>query len=264
MTRDDLPPQAVAALRDTAILIVDDQAFIRRLVVQSLSRLEDVTLHQATDGADAIQQLSALRVDAILLDINMRPINGLETLKAVRTGIGLTPRDLPVIMLTTVSDERAVNASIALDAHGFVLKPASAPILVRRLARSLAATIDLKPVDTYDAVPLPSLDDVPESPRARPDTAAPPPRAPVPRPEMPRLHPAAEPPAPPRRRPGDLTLHMAIDQLEPGDRVVDPLMTAKGTEILPAGTVLDATMVARLVDLGSMLGTGAITVERRA
>lgn len=243
MTQDTpRPDPAAAALRGTEILIVDDQAFIRRLVTQSLARLEDVTLHEATDGADAVQRLSGIRVDAILLDINMRPMNGLEALKAVRTGIGLTPRDLPVTMLTTVSDERAVNAALALDAHGFVLKPASASILVRRLARSLQAGIALKPVDAYEAVSLPDLDAASAAPPAR----------------------GGPRPAPYRRRPGDMTLHIAIDQLEPGDRVVDPLRTVKGTEVLPAGTILDAAMLARLLDLGAMLGTGALTVDRPA
>jgi two-component system response regulator len=81
----------------------------------------------AVDGEQALEYLlpadesTALRPALILLDVNLPKVDGLEVLRRVRSN----PRTagLPVVVLTTSSEERDIVDSYRLGANGFVRKP---------------------------------------------------------------------------------------------------------------------------------------------
>src|SRR5262249_2017601 len=107
----------------------------------------------------------------------MPNVNGLQLLKAIRTGRARCRRDLPVAMLTAVSDQDLVGAALALDVNAFLLKPASVQALSQRIARMLEEPPLVQEPAVYEAVA------VPETPTQRATAAsAPPPAAVAPRP----------------------------------------------------------------------------------
>ena len=73
--------------------------------------------------------------DLILLDIQMDPMDGIETLQKIRAMKGLA--DIPVIMLTGVEEKESVLASARLGICDYILKPFSSEELLKRIRRAL-------------------------------------------------------------------------------------------------------------------------------
>src|SRR5271163_1652054 len=88
------------AQAEIRILLVDDESAIRRALRPPLMEL-GFEVVEAIRGEEALQLLRGSNFDAVLLDINMPGIGGIETLRRIRTG---WPR-LPVLMLTVRDEE---------------------------------------------------------------------------------------------------------------------------------------------------------------
>src|ERR1700689_468745 len=87
----------VQALR---ILVVDDESAIRRALRPPLVEL-GFQVSEASRGEEALQLLRSSTYDAVLLDVNMPGVGGIETLRRIR---GFAPR-LPILMLTVRDQE---------------------------------------------------------------------------------------------------------------------------------------------------------------
>jgi len=111
-----------------AILLVDDNADDVFLTVNAFKK-SDITnqVIVARDGVEALELLlptdgaEPLRPAIVLMDINMPRMGGLEVLARLRAD--LTTRYLPVIMLTTSSEERDITESYDGGANSYVRKP---------------------------------------------------------------------------------------------------------------------------------------------
>jgi len=92
-----------------------------------------------------------------VLDFNMPEINGLQVLKAIRTGRAGAPRDLPVLMLTGTADGGLVTTAVALDVGGFVVKPVSKATLSTRLGKALTDPRPVKPEGAYESIEIDAI-----------------------------------------------------------------------------------------------------------
>ncbi|MGG6432037.1 protein-glutamate methylesterase/protein-glutamine glutaminase [Anoxybacillus sp. D401a] len=106
------------------VLVVDDSAFMRKLISDFLS--EHPRLHvvgTARDGQEALQKIEQLRPDVVTLDVEMPVMNGLETLKHI-----MQKHPLPVVMISSTTKEGAENTILALQygAVDFIAKPSGA------------------------------------------------------------------------------------------------------------------------------------------
>ncbi len=107
------------ALGDITLLIVDDDAFNRQLVVSLLSKIPTINFFEAEDGIEALDILTKKSVDMILLDLHMPKMDGYDTLKAIKK----EPKYdfIPIVIITT--DEQEMNKLYSLGADDFISKP---------------------------------------------------------------------------------------------------------------------------------------------
>lgn len=102
------------------ILSVDDSASVRKMVQFTLES-KGMQVKSAGDGLEALEILKHHIVDAIILDINMPKMNGLEFLQTVKSDSAYAT--IPVIMLTTEGQDEDKDKAVALGASAYVVKP---------------------------------------------------------------------------------------------------------------------------------------------
>jgi two-component system chemotaxis response regulator CheY len=107
----------------TSILVVDDSPTIRRMVRASLATVPGLSFREAATGLEAIESLVVSPADLIVLDLNMPDMHGLDVLRFVRAQAAF--RTLPVVVLTTRSDEASRQAATEAGATLFLTKPFS-------------------------------------------------------------------------------------------------------------------------------------------
>jgi two-component system LytT family response regulator len=123
------------------LLIVDDErparAKLRHLLEQLGAAAGIDAIEEAADGIAALAQIAAFRPDALLLDIDMPELSGIELAASL-------PDPVPLIVFVTAHDGYALQAFDA-DAIDYLLKPYDAPRLARaltKLRQRLAARVD--------------------------------------------------------------------------------------------------------------------------
>ncbi len=146
-------------LGNRRILVVDDEDFSRAAITSVVQSLGAAEVIEAANGAEAIQALigPARQADAVVTDLNMLPINGLEFLKAVRIGYPGIDRGLPIVMLTALQGFDLVGAALALDVDGFLNKPISRDAVAAALGLALATERPTAEAATYQAVATPGF-----------------------------------------------------------------------------------------------------------
>jgi two-component system chemotaxis response regulator CheY len=124
-------PEYFMALREIefgklTFLVVEDQEYVRSLIVQLLKRLGVGRVLEEADGAAALTLLQSTTPDFVLCDIKMDPVDGLEFLREVRLGNGSVGNSqLPVVFLTSDSERGTVLAAMENDVDGYLIKPVS-------------------------------------------------------------------------------------------------------------------------------------------
>lgn len=123
--------QTQGSFLNKRILAVDDESFPLMRISNTLrDKCELITVNS---GMRALKYLEAERPDLILLDIQMRQMDGIETLRQIRSMRGR--EDIPVIMLTGVEDKDIVLKTAKLGICDYVLKPFSSGELLERIRR---------------------------------------------------------------------------------------------------------------------------------
>ena len=101
------------------LLVVDDSAFMRKIICDMVSEFSDVeVIGIARNGIDAIDIIPKLLPDIITLDVEMPKLNGIETLKIIRQKY-----NIPVIMLSSHSGMDITIEALQIGALDFIEKP---------------------------------------------------------------------------------------------------------------------------------------------
>ena len=104
------------------ILVVDDSKAIRQSVTFVLEQNEYQVIN-AEDGVDALEKLAGERVDLIITDVNMPNMNGIELIQEVRSRDDF--KYVPILVLTTESQNSIMDKGKAAGATGWIVKPFS-------------------------------------------------------------------------------------------------------------------------------------------
>ncbi|HEX2982059.1 MAG TPA: response regulator [Ignavibacteriales bacterium] len=102
------------------IITVDDSASIRQMVNFTLQEA-GYTVIEAGDGKDALEKVNGSAVDLVITDLNMPNMDGIELIKSLRSSQNY--KFVPIIMLTTESQETKKKEGKDAGATGWIVKP---------------------------------------------------------------------------------------------------------------------------------------------
>ncbi|KTF15150.1 DNA-binding response regulator [Pseudoalteromonas sp. H105] len=124
------------------VYLVEDQGLVRGAVAALLSL--DISIEvvgQATNGQTALQEITELKPDIVLTDIEMPIMTGIELAERLKTDFS----DIKVVIMTTFSRAGYIRRSMAAGVKGFVLKEAPSESLIATLKKVMAGQ---KVIDT--------------------------------------------------------------------------------------------------------------------
>ncbi|MBL9210391.1 MAG: response regulator transcription factor [Opitutaceae bacterium] len=116
------------------ILLVDDEAHIRKFVSLILKQIGQPEIIEAGNGEEALKSYQANKPNIVLLDVNMPRMDGMETLRKLKE---IDP-DCVVIMLTSLANRESVERALELGAANYIRKDTPKD----EIARALSEIID--------------------------------------------------------------------------------------------------------------------------
>jgi DNA-binding NarL/FixJ family response regulator len=131
-----------------AVLIVDDHEVVRRGLLAFLGSEPDIdVVGEAGGGAQALAMLASLdsegrRPDVIVMDLQMAPIDGIESTRQVRA----LYNDIEVVALTSFAEEERAHAALQAGASGYVLKDSDADDVAAAVRAAHRGELQIDPV----------------------------------------------------------------------------------------------------------------------
>ena len=123
-----------------SLIIVDDHPLFRKGVRYLVNMIPSFTLvGEASCGQEGIALAQQLQPDMILLDLNMKDMNGIEVLKAIKA----SGSDSRVVMLTVSDQAEDLIAALRAGADGYLLKEMEPEALIEKLSEAAAGRITL-------------------------------------------------------------------------------------------------------------------------
>jgi len=130
------------------VLVVDDHAVVRRGLKAFLEKEADLEVVGDADGGEqALDLLARLdsegrRPDVVLMDLQMEPIDGIESTRRIRARY----ETVEVVALTSFSEEERVHAALRVGASGYLLKDADADEVASAIRAAHRGELQLDPV----------------------------------------------------------------------------------------------------------------------
>jgi DNA-binding NarL/FixJ family response regulator len=133
-----MPPRS-ALIR---VLLVDDHAMVRRGMRDFLALHDDLEIvGDAADGAEAIEQVAALRPDVVVMDLLMPGVDGIKATARIKA----THPEVEIVAITSFIEEGRIVAALEAGASGFLLKDAEADELAAAIRAAAAGEVHLDP-----------------------------------------------------------------------------------------------------------------------
>ena len=108
------------------LLLCDDQKMLRKVLRDSILEMrEDVEVHEATDGLDALEKIDQHDYDLVLLDVEMPNLSGFQALARIREGEkeNKVSSKLKIVMITAMNSDQDIVKGWDLEADGYISKP---------------------------------------------------------------------------------------------------------------------------------------------
>ena len=108
--------------KDISVLIVDDNDMTRETLRVILRSDDFNVIGEATDGDVALDMVTKLKPNIVLLDVIMPKVSGIEALKSIR----LVSSDVSILMVTANKDQETVTEAVRAGISGYIIKPFNA------------------------------------------------------------------------------------------------------------------------------------------
>jgi two-component system chemotaxis response regulator CheY len=122
------------------VLVVEDSSSMRAYlttIIEGGTEAYDLEIVEAASGFEALKTLPHHKFDAILTDINMPDINGLELISFMKKSEA--HKTTPILIISTASSERDRERGMQLGASGYLVKPFTAEALVEHALAQMGA-----------------------------------------------------------------------------------------------------------------------------
>jgi len=116
------------------MLVVDDNPHMRRLIAEIVRSLGVIHVHEAGDGAEALDVLRRQPVDIIFTDLSMEPVDGIDFVRLLRNAPDSKAPMTPVIMITGHSTLAKVAEARDAGVNEFLSKPITARAVLQRIS----------------------------------------------------------------------------------------------------------------------------------
>lgn len=116
-----------------AALVVDDDPFIRKLIVTTLEDVAEFEIHEAADGMEALEVARRERPSLVFLDIDMPRIDGVDACRQLRADRATSATT--IVMLTAADGDAIQREAEAAGADLYLTKPFSPLDLLRLVDR---------------------------------------------------------------------------------------------------------------------------------
>lgn len=120
------------------ILLVDDEAHIRKYVGLILRQLGAPKILEASNGEEGVAAYLRENPDLVLLDVNMPIMDGIETLKKLKQ----VDPDCVVVMLTSLANRQTIEQAIELGAANYIRKDTSRDEITKSLSETIEACFE--------------------------------------------------------------------------------------------------------------------------
>ena len=127
--------------------------YSRALMRSMLLQLEIKAVHEAVDGAAAIDVICAVNPDVMIVDWDLPVLNVREVLRMVRTSSAIANPNLPVIVVSSSGQSADVHDAIKLGAQHFMVRPISPKMLEQRLRSIMKAALRTREATTLRSRP---------------------------------------------------------------------------------------------------------------
>jgi DNA-binding response OmpR family regulator len=116
------------------ILLVDDEAHVRKFIALILKQLGGTVLLEAGNGRDAMEIFRRESPNLILLDVNMPIQDGIQTLREIRQ----ISTECVVVMLTSLANRQTVEEALTLGADNYIRKDTPKDEILASLRKTIA------------------------------------------------------------------------------------------------------------------------------
>ncbi|HPO49228.1 MAG TPA: response regulator [Spirochaetota bacterium] len=115
------------------VLIVDDLAFIKLIIRDTLEKTGFEVAGEASNGVEAVDMYKRLKPDIVLMDITMPRMDGIQALQEIMKSDGAAK----VIMCSALGQQKLIIQSIQLGAKDFIVKPFKPERIVGAIKKAL-------------------------------------------------------------------------------------------------------------------------------
>ena len=113
------------------VLIVDDFAVSRKVLVITLEQLGFDNIEEVSDGNSALVRLKSGLFDLVIMDMDMPKMSGLELLKQIRYDPNL--KQIPVLMVTENGMQENIVAAFKAGLNAYVVKPVDVKVFAEKM-----------------------------------------------------------------------------------------------------------------------------------
>lgn len=117
-------------------LVVDDSSTMRRIIVNTLSKLGHRDVVEASNGREGMERVGSGQVDVVITDWNMPEMNGIEFVRSLR--LSERTAKLPVLMVTTNAAQDDIVEALRAGVTNYVVKPFTTDTIKEKIEAVLA------------------------------------------------------------------------------------------------------------------------------